>query len=510
MTEAGIEKKEKGFFATVERLGNKMPHPAILFIYLTIIILIFSWALSMAGLSAVHPSTGENVSVVNLISVEGLNIFLVDFVNNFQAFPILGVVVVFAAITAICEKTGFLSNVIKLSIAKVDGAMVVFLLAFVSVVSKLAGDICQILMPILGAALFYQIGRHPLAGAFCAYAGSSAGFATCLIPSSTEVINTGITITCAQVLDPDFTMPVLASYYGLLVNCFVISIITTIVTIKFVEPRLGTYKGTPEGGADTKDMEVTAEERSAIKKAGISVLIYIAALILICLPQNSFMRAEDGSLLYNSTLMSSITVLVGLLFFIPGVVYGISVKKIRKGEDIIALMTEGVRDMAGFIAMAIIIGQFLVVFSTSNIGTLLGIKGGEALSASNMPLWLIVILFVLIVSLINILISSKSTKYLILGPVFVPMLMQLNIHPAFTQWLYNMGDGMTNHITPLDVVFVMLLATCQKYDKKVGMGTMFTYLIPYSVWYFVILVTIAVIWFLLGIDVGIGGPVWLS
>ena len=110
----------------------------------------------------------------------------------------------------------------------------------------------------------------------------------------------------------------------------------------------------------------------------------------------------------------------------------------------------------------------------------------------------------------NILISSKSTKYLILGPVFVPMLMQLNIHPAFTQWLYNMGDGMTNHITPLDVVFVMLLATCQKYDKKVGMGTMFTYLIPYSVWYFVILVTIAVIWFLLGIDVGIGGPVWLS
>ena len=151
-----------------------------------------------------------------------------------------------------------------------------------------------------------------------------------------------------------------------------------------------------------------------------------------------------------------------------------------------------------------------MVFSTSNIGTLLGIKGGEALSASNMPLWLIVILFVLIVSLINILISSKSTKYLILGPVFVPMLMQLNIHPAFTQWLYNMGDGMTNHITPLDVVFVMLLATCQKYDKKVGMGTMFTYLIPYSVWYFVILVTIAVIWFLLGIDVGIGGPVWLS
>lgn len=166
--------------------------------------------------------------------------------------------------------------------------------------------------------------------------------------------------------------------------------------------------------------------------------------------------------------------------------------------------------MAGFIAMAIIIGQFLVVFSTSNIGVLLGIIGGEALSASNMPLWLIVVLFILIVALINILISSKSTKYLILGPVFVPMLMQLNIHPAFTQWLYNIGDGITNHITPLDVVFVMLLATCQKYDKKVGIGTMFTYLIPYSVWYFIVLAALAVIWLLLGIDIGIGGHVWLG
>ncbi len=506
------EPKQKGFFAAVERVGNKMPHPAILFIYLTIFIMVLSCILHLTGATAVHPSTGETITPVNMLSIDGLKMFLTSFVDNFQSFPILGVVVVFAAITAICEKTGFLPNLIKVSISGANGNAVVLIVAFISVLSKMAGDVCQILMPILAAELFYQLGRHPLAGAFCAYAASSAGFATALIPASAEVITNGITVTSAQLLLPDFDMPVLSSYFGLLVNYVVISILTMIVTVRFVEPRLGKYTGTPEGLDEAKaEGEVTAEERKALKKAGIAVLIYLAVLVVICIPKNSFMRnAETGSLLYRSTLMSSFTTIVALLFFIPGVVYGRATGQIKKGVDIIKLMTQGVAGMAGFITMAIIIGQFLVVFSSSKIGTIAGIKGGDLLSSSSMPKWLIVALFILLVAVINILIASKSTKYLILAPVFVPMLMQLNIHPAFTQWLYYIGDGITNLITPLDVVFVMLLATCQKYDKKVGFGTMFTYLIPYSAVYYIVLAVIAIIWMYSGLNIGVGGPIFLN
>ncbi len=436
--------------------------------------------------------------------------FLQDFIDNFQTFPILGIVVVFGAITAIGEQTGMFATTIKLSVSKLNGTAIVFAVALVSVLSRAAGDICQILMPILAATLFYEIGRHPLAGAFCAFAASSAGFAASLIPASGDLVMTDITISSAQILIPDFDLSVLASFFALFTSGIVIAIVTTVITIKVVEPRLGTYTGTPEGETLSKDAEVSDLERAAAKKAGIAALIYLLLLVVACIPSNSFFRSETGSLVYDSLLMNSISVLIALLFFIPEVVYGVAVGKIKKGKDIIEYMAEGVRSLAGFIAMAIVIGQFLRIFSMSNIGTLVGIKGGELLSKSSLPPQLIVVLFILLVALINLLMSSQMTKYLILGPVFVPMLMQLNIHPAFTQWIYRMGDGITNLITPLDVVFIMMLSTCQKYDKDAGMGTMFTYLLPYSIAYYICLAILAVLWMTLGIDLGFGGHVWLN
>jgi len=137
-------------------------------------------------------------------------------------------------------------------------------------------------------------------------------------------------------------------------------------------------------------------------------------------------------------------------------------------------------------------------------------RGGELLSSLPLPPQLIIICFLILVALINILISSGSSKYYILGPIFVPMLMQLNVHPAFIQFVYRIGDGLTNFVTPLEVAFVILLATCQKYDKKVGMGTLFTYLIPYSLAFFAVTSILVVLWMTLGIDIGMGGRVWLN
>ena len=245
--EGALAKKDRGFLATVERLGNKMPHPVVLFTYLIVVVLVLSLILSAAGVTAVHPTTGELMTVKNMLSVDGLLLILIDFINNFQNFPILGVVLVLGAITGICEKTGLFSTAIKMSVSKMTGNTVVFAVAFVSVLSKQAGDICQILMPVLAAALFYGIGRHPLAGAFCAYAASSAGFAAAIIPGSMEVNLTPITISSAQLLIPDFDLSVLSSYFALTVAGILIAIVTAVVTVKVVEPRLGTYTGTPEG-----------------------------------------------------------------------------------------------------------------------------------------------------------------------------------------------------------------------------------------------------------------------
>lgn len=507
-----MSKKEKqGIVVNVEKISSKFPHPIVLFFWMTVIVFVLSFVLSKAGVTAVHPSTGDTIVVNNLLSREGILSFFYNFIDNFQEFPILGVVVVMGVMIGVTEKVGFLSTVIRISVTKVNGTAVVAMISFLCVLSRLAGDVNQYIMPVLAAAVFYAIGRNPLAGAFCAYAASSAGFATCIIPSSLEIVLAPAAQSAAQLIDPSFTMTSLSAYYALFFNAIAITLVSTLVTIKFIEPRLGKYTGIPEGvnPADANP-EVTPEQRTAVKKAGIATLIFLGIIVVLCIPSNSIFRNEStGSLLIESPLLDSINFLLGLLFLIPGIVYGKATGQIKDINDLVKIAADAVSDFSTFLVMAIIIGQFLRAFSDSNIGVMVGIKGGQALSSLNLPTWVIVLLFILLVSAINILMSSCMSKFLILAPVFIPMLMQLNISPVFTFWIYRIGDGITNLITPMDAVFVMLLSTVQKYDKKATIGTLFKNLIPFSVAYFVVLGLAAVLWMIFDLPLGIGGQVFL-
>ena len=285
-------KQNSGFLGAVERIGAKFPHPVVLFLWLTLIVFVLSFVCSIAGVTAIHPSTGDVIEPVNLISKYGFRVFLKEFVENFQAFPVLGVVVVMGAITGLCEKTGLLTTFIRVSVSKLNGTMVVLLFAFISVFSKMAGDVCQIIMPIIGAAMFYELGRHPLAGAFCGYAASSAGFAATIIPGSGEVTLTPVVISAAKLLMPESDLTAIGASYGLLVNAIVITVVTTIITIKVVEPRLGKYEGTPEDLDSAASSAVTDVERKALKKAGLALLIYLAVLVVLCIPQGSIFRND--------------------------------------------------------------------------------------------------------------------------------------------------------------------------------------------------------------------------
>ena len=50
----------------------------------------------------------------------------------------------------------------------------------------------------------------------------------------------------------------------------------------------------------------------------------------------------------------------------------------------------------------------------------------------------------------------------------------------------------------------------QKYDKKAGMGTAFTLMLPYTIAFLIVWLVMLVIWVLLGIPLGPGGGIWLS
>ncbi len=503
------ENKSSGLLGFIEKIGNKMPHPLALFMYIIGITMVLSFIVNKLGVTAVSPNTGDIITVKNLISFETLIDFMKNLVPNFQKFPVLGTVVVLATASGFAEKIGFFKTVIEMFLKDTKGNTVVFVAAFIASLGNMFGDSAFLVIPLIIAALFKGVNRNPIAGLLLGYASVGGGYGTAIIPGGWDLVLTPITIDSAKLINPSFDMTYMSGYYFTFVSTFLIAITSAIVTIKVIEPKLGKY--VPNKNEDTDDVEenLTPEKIFAAKKALQGLGVFIIAIIVMCIPQSSPFRSPTGSLVFGAPLMASLQTLIILFFFIPALIYAKLTKQVNSVKDLANVLSEAVKGVAPFIVLAIVISQFLSFFSQSNLGTILAIKGGEFLKSLSVPTSIICLLFLILVSFINIFVVSGSAKYLIFGPIFVPMLMQLGLHPSFTQVLYRMGDAMTNHLSPLNAFFVILLTLIQKYDKNVGMGTIFSYMIPYTIAYFIAISTFSLLWLLLGFPPGIGSSIFI-
>lgn len=495
----------KGILAFIERVGNKMPHPIALFIGILSIVLILSLLFSLIGASAVHPQTGELIVTKNMLSVDSLLNWLFNVNKNLQNFPVLTSVIILTAATGLCEQTGFFSTAIKSSLKNASGNSVVFVIAFIGSCGNIAGDVSFLIVPSLAATIFLGIGRNPLVGLFLGYASVGGGYGTNFIPGGWDVILTPITIQSAQLLDPDFTMNLVSGYFMMVVGTVLITITASLVTIKYIEPKFGKYTGTPEG-IEMHTGALTAKEIRAFKRAIFALGAFILFIVIICIPSNSFMRSPTGSLTVNAPLMKALYALLVIGFSLPGLVYGIAIGKIKGIKDLADILTKAITNIAPFIVIAIIVSQFLYVFNESNLGTILAINGGNLLKDLSIPLVAIIVIFFLLEGVADLFIVSGSARYLIFGPVFVPMMMQLGIHPAFVQMIHRTGGSICNHLTPLNSFFPILLGLAQKYDKKIGIGTIFSTMIPYTIAYTIVYIIMLVTWFLIGLPTGFDTP----
>ena len=99
--------------ASVERVGNKLPDPAVLFIYLLFAVWILSWLFSYVAFQAVDPRTDAPIVINNLLSGKGFTDFLSAMVTNFSHFHPVGVVLVAMLGIGVAEHTGFINTAIR-------------------------------------------------------------------------------------------------------------------------------------------------------------------------------------------------------------------------------------------------------------------------------------------------------------------------------------------------------------------------------------------------------------
>ncbi|MEG1823439.1 MAG: AbgT family transporter [Cloacibacillus sp.] len=505
-------KRTSGFFGMVERIGNKIPHTLTLFIYLTICLIILSILYAVAGIRVIHPVSGETIAPINLFSKDGLMLFLTAFTSSFQKFPILGITITVGLGMGLCDASGTFSAIIKLLFKRVNNSWLAFSVTFVGVfMCSLDGSVSMIIVPALAAAIYKAAGKNPLIGLFCGYAAACSGAALEFVPAFWQVCLTPMTVKAAQLYDPNFTMPLMSDYYAVLFSSSVLVLVTTFVTIKFVAPRFAVYnEADAEEGFVSAEAELTDTERCAAKKAIMGVAVYFALIFVACIPASSFFRAPSGSLVIDAPFMWSMENLLVFFFFIPGYIYAKNTGQAKTIGEMAELTAKGAYFILPVLIIFVAIALFLAFFQLSNLGPIISIQIADTLKSLAVPPQVTVATIFIFVALVGVFITSGSSKYIIFAPIFIPLLMQFNIHPAFGQYIMRMADVCGNNISPLMAFFPVVVVMAQKYDRKVGVGTMFSAMLPYTISYVVILLTIVLLWMTLDLPLGLaGGRVWL-
>ncbi len=470
------------FLNFVERVGNKLPDPAIIFLFAMLLIWFLSWWFSDVNFDAIDPRTGEAIIINNMLASDSLATFLSSMVKTFTGFAPLGVVLVAMLGVGVAEHSGFINTGLKLMLKVTPKQLLTPSIILVAIVSHTATDAGYVLVIPLAGVIFYAAGRHPLAGIAAAFAGVSGGFGANFIPSGIDPLLQSFTQSAAQIINPTMSINPLNNWAFTSASSLFIVLLGWYITDKIIEPRL---KNTELDG-NSEDLPVFEDARSDEKRAffiASSVMVAgLALLAFVSAPADSAMRSADGSLTnFRSPLMQSIVPLIFLLFWIPGAVYGFTVGTFKSSKDMIDAMSKAMHGMSYYIVMAFFCSLFIAAFSKSNLGALLAIEGAQLLKAMELPSAVTVVGIIFLTGFVNLFVGSSSAKWALLGPVFVPMLMQLGISPDLTQAAYRVGDSSSNIITPLMPYFPLVVVYCQKYVKGTGIGTLIAMMLPYSI-----------------------------
>lgn len=494
------------FLNLIERSGNKLPDPAILFFFLMIFVWIISAVLSPLSFSEIDPRTGEQLIVYNQLTGDSLAGFLAGMIETFVLFAPLGIVLVAMLGVGVAEHSGWIDAGLKKLLNFTPASFLTPMLILIAIISHTAADAGYVLVIPLGGVIFYAAGRHPLAGIAAAFAGVSGGFSANFIPSAIDPMLASITLEAARIFDPEIVLNPINNWYFTSASSVLIVLVGWYITDRIVEPRLTGLDIDGDEDQIPQMVPITDKESRAFWYGFIAMILGLIGLFLWAIPEGSGLRdpnwdnPEVSSLFSPSaSLMQAIVPLIFVLMLIPGVVYGFASGKYSSSKDMIHNMTKSMESMGYYIVMAFFCALFIDAFNQSNVGLLIAVKGANFLEALSLPGQVTIIGIVLLSAFVNLFIGSASAKWLLVAPIFVPMLMQLGISPDLTQVAYRVGDSVSNIITPLLPYFPLVVVFCQRYVKSTGIGTVISMMVPYTVIFLISWTIFLIIYWALGI-----------
>ena len=532
--------KSGGWLGTIERIGNKVPHPVLMFLYLIIGVIVLSAILDWANVSVTEqiavPVTQETelsfyedsteaqsllpaepyatefeiqeqtIAIRSLLTTEGLRFIFTTFVSNFAGFSVVAVVFIAMMGAGVAEEAGLMAALIRKLVAISPRWLLSFIIIFVGVLSSVATDAGYLILIPLGAAAFLSVKRHPLAGVAAAYGGVSAIFAVNILVAPLDAMLTEITNE-ASALAGGAPITLVSNFYFQVVSSFVLSVVAALVTDRIVEPRLGVYEATQAEAGEAPALDAAGEARG-MRFAGLTILAYVVFILLLTLPSGAPLRdPQTGDIIGATPFMDSLLFIITILFLLAGIAYGRGAKTMTTANQVIAAVTKTFAGLAGLVFMLLMISQFIAYFNFSNMPNVIAVALAGFLEQANIGSIPLLIGFMLVIMLLDIIIPGSMPKWAIFAPIFVPLFMRLGTAPQTVLAAYRIGDSPMNVITPLMVYLPFILTVAQRYQKDTGIGTIIALMLPYTLILAVAWIILFVLWYILGIPLGPGYPV---
>jgi len=538
---ADAGEQPKGLLGAVERIGNKVPHPVLMFGYLIVFVIVLSWALSLAGVSITeqvavpvetpagdydyyedttqpgYPNATppfeedweiveETVAINSLLSSEGIRFIFSSFVSNFAGFGVVAVTFIAMMGAGVAEESGLLGSLIRKLVGSAPKWALTFILILVGVISSVASDAGYLILIPLAAAAFASVGRHPLAGLASGFAGVAAIFMVnvSLTPTDamiTEIANESLALAGGEPIS------IVANYFFMVASSLIMALVAAVVTEKIVEPRLGPW--VPEGAVvhgTEGDVDVAADRRgSRFALIGFLIVLTIVALATF-LPGAPLRDPETGDIIGNTPFMDSLLFIIMLAFLVSGVCYGIGARTMKGSGDVIAAITKTFAGLGGMVLMLLMIAQFIAYFNWTNLPRVIAGSLAELLEQADIGAIPLLIGFILVIVVLDFIMPGSLPKWAIFAPIFVPLFMRLGVAPQTLLAAYRVADSPVNALTPLMVDLPFIVTVAQRYVKKAGIGTVVALMLPYAGIILVVWVVLFIAWFALGIPLGPGYP----
>ncbi|MDZ7931740.1 MAG: AbgT family transporter [Rhodococcus sp. (in: high G+C Gram-positive bacteria)] len=459
----------------LERAGNRLPHPMFLFLYLFGIIAVGSSVAQWLGASVLVPGSDEPLVVRGLFSSDGLLWFLDSFVDNFISFPPLATVILIVTAVGVAERTGLINAAIIATFARVPKRLVPYVVAMLSCQAHIMSDVAMVVVPSLAALVFLKLGRNPIAGLVGSLACVAAGYAGGVLLGALDTLYLGISEKATEILpDVEVHTSLLMNYFYTAAAGIALGLLGGLIIDRVLEPRCPA----PDldhlnlvGGEDDQSLNLDPGQRRGLVAAGGALLALLVVLGVSWLWPGSPLQGEGGTLV-PSPLLSAMVLVIFTAFVLMAVVYGVAAKTLTSKDQLPAMMTDALREVVPYVVFALVISQALALFTWSNVGAYLAVNLAAGLKAVHLTGFLALLLLVLLTCVLNLLITSGSALWSLIAPVFIPSFMLLDLSPAVTQAAFRIGDSVTQPLSPLNPMLILVLAMLQKYEPDAKLGTL--------------------------------------